>query len=171
MRRMKDTPSASLALSSMNCGMIATGNHADFDSLRGAPPQRGSQVSPPLSQLALSSMNCGMIATGNHADFDSLRGAPPQRGAKTRIISHIAPILPDSGICNIAFCRVWCYNDDGILYHAVVLPAGTNLPPRGKAAERKRGRMRGTLADTESGAVPSSVRNQRFLPASPEGKP
>ena len=27
----------------MNSGMIATGNHGYFDSLRGAPPQRGSQ--------------------------------------------------------------------------------------------------------------------------------
>ena len=27
----------------MNSGMIAAGNHGYFDSLRGAPPQRGSQ--------------------------------------------------------------------------------------------------------------------------------
>ena len=42
-------------------------------------------------------------------------------------ISHLAPIQPDSGFCYIAFCRVWCYNEDGMLYHAVLLPAGANL--------------------------------------------
>ena len=36
------TPSVSEA-DSMNRGMIATGNHGNFDSLRGAQPQRGSQ--------------------------------------------------------------------------------------------------------------------------------
>ena len=35
-------PSVSEA-DSINSGMIATGNHGDFDSLRGAQPQRGSR--------------------------------------------------------------------------------------------------------------------------------
>ena len=42
MHRTEDTPSVSGA-DSMNRGMIATGNHGDFDSLRGAQPQRWSQ--------------------------------------------------------------------------------------------------------------------------------
>ena len=36
------TPPQSLR-DSINSGMIATGNHRDFDSLRGAQPQRESQ--------------------------------------------------------------------------------------------------------------------------------
>lgn len=46
-------------------------------------------------------------------------------------ISHLAPIQPDSGFCYIAFCRVWCYNEDGMLYHAVLLPVRVTMIRRG----------------------------------------
>ena len=75
--------------------MIATGNHLDFDSLRGAPrpyggergygrraadcrPYGGHPLRPSL--LTGAPINQGMIATGNHLDFDSLRGAPLPKG-------------------------------------------------------------------------------------------
>ena len=57
-------------------------------------------------------------------------------------ISHIAPIQPDSGFCHIAFCRVWCYNDDGMFYHAVVLPERRyGLPASMGKVPRRGGRV------------------------------
>ena len=43
----------------IHSGMIATGNHIDFDLLRSAP------------------LHYGMIATGNHNNSNLLRSAPP----------------------------------------------------------------------------------------------
>ena len=46
---VRKTPPQSLR-ASMNRGMIATGNHGDFDSLRGAQPQRGRRGRLPFNE-------------------------------------------------------------------------------------------------------------------------
>ena len=87
--------------------MIATGNHYDANSLRAHRP-------------------LGIVLWLYKLSFNGLRNIIVGRGG--RIISQTPPIQTDSGFCYIAFYTHWCYNDDGMLYHAVLLPVGMYLP-------------------------------------------
>ena len=98
----------------------------------------------PYEENVMRAANGTRAPNGRPYEEDGTRAMNGTRVADGRFynwfISHIAPIQPDSGFCYIAFYRGWCYNDDGMFYHAVVLPECRYGGPASMGKVPRRGR-------------------------------